>query len=105
MISTRAIYNQLELGKAKMIATKEENKKLEAQLAKRIRLSRTDTQGRRFGIKDGVKRLEIEKNGLSFPDFITAITDLVPQTRHKKIEQIRRKLGKPYKYSSYSRAE
>ena len=105
MISTLALYNQLERTKAKMAATKEEKEKLEGQLAKRVRLSRTDTQGRRFGIKDGVRRLEIEKNGISFPDLITAIMDLVPKTRHASVAVLRRKLSKPYRYSIFSRSD
>ncbi len=68
-------------------------------------MNRRDSHGRRYGIKGGIRRLEIEKNGISFPDLICAIMDLVPKTKHKKVAELRRKLGKPYTYSSYSRAE
>ncbi|MBA7608323.1 hypothetical protein ES703_15500 [subsurface metagenome] len=105
MISTRALYSQLERIKGRIAAGQEDKNKVEAQLSKKISLNRRDSHGRRYGIKDGIRRLEIAKNGVSYPDLISAIMDLVPKTKHKKVAELRRKLGKPYTYSSYLKTE
>lgn len=100
-----SLYRKLEKIKAGNAAGKEAQNKVEAKLEKGIRLNRIDSQGRRFGVKDGVRRLEIAKNAIAYPDLISGIMALLPKTRHKQADQLRKKLSKPYKYSSFSRAE
>lgn len=105
MLTPRGLYTQLERIKGRIAAGQEDKIKVEAQLSKQIPLNRHDSHGRRYGIKGGIRRLEIEKNGVSYPDLLSAIMALIPKTKHKKVEQLRRKLSKPYTYSTYSRAE
>ncbi|MBA7661878.1 hypothetical protein ES703_69898 [subsurface metagenome] len=104
--SMLSIYRKLESIKAKMAAAKEEQHTLEGQLTKGIRLTRIDAQGRRYGIKDGVRRLQVTKISYSFPEIIeTIVRQLVPKTKGKRAEEIRKKLARSYTYSTFSRGE
>ncbi|MBA7477122.1 hypothetical protein ES707_12520 [subsurface metagenome] len=105
MLTPRSLYSHLERIKGRIAADQEEKIKVEAQLSKQIPLNRRDSNRRRYGITSGIKRLEIAKNGISYPDLICAIMALIPKTRHKKVDQLRVKASKPFKYSTYTRVE